>query len=268
MTFPTRKQADYDASEKSKLRQGGLPQVRRVRRDAHRRADSRELRGVPPLRPAPQARRRRAGASCSSTTGSSTSGTPTSSRPIRSSSPTARRYPERVAAAQQGVEGAKEAMEIGRAKIERHAIAYGAFLFAFMGGSMGSVVGEKVTRLFERADRRATARRAPPRLGRRAHAGGDPEPDADGQGGRRARAAARGAPAVHQRAAPPDDGRRRRELRAPRRREHRRAEGAHRLRRAARHREHDPPEAAGGIPARASSSSRTGWSTASRAAST
>jgi acetyl-CoA carboxylase carboxyl transferase subunit beta len=30
-------------------------------------------------------------------------------------------------------------------------IAYGAFLFAFMGGSMGSVVGEKVARLFERA---------------------------------------------------------------------------------------------------------------------
>src|SRR5690606_34958484 len=29
-------------------------------------------------------------------------------------------------------------------------IAYGAFVFRFMGGSMGSVVGEKVTRLFER----------------------------------------------------------------------------------------------------------------------
>src|SRR5439155_7349460 len=41
--------------------------------------------------------------------------------------------------------------EIGRAKMDGHAVAYGAFLFAFMGGSMGSVVGEKVTRLFERA---------------------------------------------------------------------------------------------------------------------
>src|SRR6185312_10588804 len=36
-------------------------------------------------------------------------------------------------------------------------IAWGAFLFAFMGGSMGSVVGEKITRLFERA----TAQRLP-----------------------------------------------------------------------------------------------------------
>jgi acetyl-CoA carboxylase carboxyl transferase subunit beta len=59
-------------------------------------------------------------------------------------------YPDRVLAAQKGSR-AKEAIEIGRAAIEGHAIAYGAFLFAFMGGSMGSVVGEKVTRLFERA---------------------------------------------------------------------------------------------------------------------
>jgi acetyl-CoA carboxylase carboxyl transferase subunit beta len=59
-------------------------------------------------------------------------------------------YPERVAAAQRA-SGAKEAVEIGRSKIDAMPIAYGAFLFPFMGGSMGSVVGEKVTRLFERA---------------------------------------------------------------------------------------------------------------------
>ncbi len=59
-------------------------------------------------------------------------------------------YPERVAAAQKGAK-AREAIEIGRASMEGRAIAYGAFLFGFMGGSMGSVVGEKVTRLFERA---------------------------------------------------------------------------------------------------------------------
>src|SRR5439155_27103263 len=59
-------------------------------------------------------------------------------------------YPERVAAAQRGAK-AKEAIEIGRAAIDDRPIAYGAFLFAFMGGSMGSVVGEKVTRLFEKA---------------------------------------------------------------------------------------------------------------------
>jgi acetyl-CoA carboxylase carboxyl transferase subunit beta len=59
-------------------------------------------------------------------------------------------YIERVHAAQKSSK-AREAIEIGRAAIQDKRIAYGAFLFAFMGGSMGSVVGEKVTRLFERA---------------------------------------------------------------------------------------------------------------------
>jgi acetyl-CoA carboxylase carboxyl transferase subunit beta len=65
-------------------------------------------------------------------------------------------YAERIASAQRG-SGATEAVEIGRASIEGLPIAYGAFLFAFMGGSMGSVVGEKIARLFERA----TAHRLP-----------------------------------------------------------------------------------------------------------
>jgi acetyl-CoA carboxylase carboxyl transferase subunit beta len=63
-----------------------------------------------------------------------------------------RTYPERVAAAQKSSR-AKEAVEIGRARIDGRAIGWGAFLFAFMGGSMGSVVGEKLTRLFEGAKR-------------------------------------------------------------------------------------------------------------------
>jgi acetyl-CoA carboxylase carboxyl transferase subunit beta len=59
-------------------------------------------------------------------------------------------YPERAAAAQRNAR-ASEAIEIGRARIDGHPVAWGAFLFAFMGGSMGSVVGEKIARLFERA---------------------------------------------------------------------------------------------------------------------
>jgi acetyl-CoA carboxylase carboxyl transferase subunit beta len=59
-------------------------------------------------------------------------------------------YPDRVAAAQKSSR-AKEAIEIGRGRLDGKAIAWGSFLFAFMGGSMGSVVGEKITRLFERA---------------------------------------------------------------------------------------------------------------------
>lgn len=45
----------------------------------------------------------------------------------------------------------RDAIEIGAAKLDGVPIAYGAFVFAFMGGSMGSVVGEKITRLFEHA---------------------------------------------------------------------------------------------------------------------
>jgi acetyl-CoA carboxylase carboxyl transferase subunit beta len=59
-------------------------------------------------------------------------------------------YVDRIASAQKSSK-ATEAVEIGRARMEGKTVAYGAFLFAFMGGSMGSVVGEKVTRLFERA---------------------------------------------------------------------------------------------------------------------
>jgi acetyl-CoA carboxylase carboxyl transferase subunit beta len=61
-----------------------------------------------------------------------------------------RTYKERVVASQKKT-GAREAIEIGRALLGGRPIAYGAFVFAFMGGSMGSVVGEKITRLFERA---------------------------------------------------------------------------------------------------------------------
>jgi acetyl-CoA carboxylase carboxyl transferase subunit beta len=61
-----------------------------------------------------------------------------------------KRYQDRIAAAQKGTE-AVEAVETGRGALDGHAVAYGAYNFAFMGGSMGSVVGEKITRLFERA---------------------------------------------------------------------------------------------------------------------
>ena len=67
-----------------------------------------------------------------------------------------RTYPDRIASAQNSSR-AKEAVEIGRARIDGRPIGWGAFLFAFMGGSMGSVVGEKLTRLFERS----TAERIP-----------------------------------------------------------------------------------------------------------
>jgi acetyl-CoA carboxylase carboxyl transferase subunit beta len=72
----------------------------------------------------------------------------TSADPLRFSDGKA--YGDRVTAAQKS-SGSKDAVEIGRGAMDGISIAYGAFVFAFMGGSMGSVVGEKVTRLFERA---------------------------------------------------------------------------------------------------------------------
>lgn len=59
-------------------------------------------------------------------------------------------YPERVARAQKQ-SGASEAIQVGRGKISGLAVALGFFDFSFMGGSMGSVVGERMTRMFERA---------------------------------------------------------------------------------------------------------------------
>ncbi|MGD0676019.1 MAG: acetyl-CoA carboxylase, carboxyltransferase subunit beta [Polyangiaceae bacterium] len=59
-------------------------------------------------------------------------------------------YPDRLLAAQRSAH-AREAVEIGFGHMEGVPVAWGAFLFAFMGGSMGSVVGEKITRLFEAA---------------------------------------------------------------------------------------------------------------------
>jgi acetyl-CoA carboxylase carboxyl transferase subunit beta len=61
-----------------------------------------------------------------------------------------KRYSDRLERARQTT-GATEAVEIGRARLDSHPVAYGCFAFAFMGGSMGSVVGERITRLFERA---------------------------------------------------------------------------------------------------------------------
>jgi len=61
-----------------------------------------------------------------------------------------KRYVDRLEASQKKT-GVRDAIQIGQAQLDGRAIGYGAFIFRFMGGSMGSVVGEKITRLFERA---------------------------------------------------------------------------------------------------------------------
>ncbi len=61
-----------------------------------------------------------------------------------------KRYPSRVKESQEKT-GQKEAIICGEAKIEGQPILIGIFEFSFMGGSLGSVVGEKITRLIEKA---------------------------------------------------------------------------------------------------------------------
>lgn len=59
-------------------------------------------------------------------------------------------YPKRIAQAQRS-SGYDEAAVAGRALIGGHRVALGVMAFDFVGGSMGSVVGERITRLMEMA---------------------------------------------------------------------------------------------------------------------
>ncbi len=66
-----------------------------------------------------------------------------------------KKYADRLRAARRTAGGA-DALLAGSGRIEGTPVELGIFVFEFMGGSMGSVVGEKVTRVFERAlERRA-----------------------------------------------------------------------------------------------------------------
>ncbi len=60
-----------------------------------------------------------------------------------------RSYSDRVALAARKT-GQGEAVLTGRCAIDGRAALLGVFVFGFLGGSMGSVVGERLTRLFER----------------------------------------------------------------------------------------------------------------------
>jgi acetyl-CoA carboxylase carboxyl transferase subunit beta len=61
-----------------------------------------------------------------------------------------KRYPHRIKESQEKT-GHKEAIICGEGRIEGQPAMIGIFEFNFMGGSVGSVVGEKITRLIERA---------------------------------------------------------------------------------------------------------------------
>ena len=58
-------------------------------------------------------------------------------------------YSERVKITRKKT-GVEDAMMVGEGTMEARPVQIGTFIFRFMGGSMGSVVGEKITRMFER----------------------------------------------------------------------------------------------------------------------
>lgn len=64
-----------------------------------------------------------------------------------------KKYKDRIKSAHKELEasGIKDAIVTGAGLINGTPVMFGAFEFSFMGGSMGSVVGEKITRLLERA---------------------------------------------------------------------------------------------------------------------
>jgi acetyl-CoA carboxylase carboxyl transferase subunit beta len=61
-----------------------------------------------------------------------------------------KKYPDRLKAAQKKT-GFNDAMQTGQAFIKGRKVMIGAMDFAFLGGSMGSVVGEKIRRIIEAA---------------------------------------------------------------------------------------------------------------------
>jgi acetyl-CoA carboxylase carboxyl transferase subunit beta len=61
-----------------------------------------------------------------------------------------KRYPERIIAARKK-SGLKDALICGTARVDERPVSLAVMDFGFVGGSMGSVVGEKVARAIERA---------------------------------------------------------------------------------------------------------------------
>lgn len=62
-----------------------------------------------------------------------------------------KKYKDRIKSSHKDPDGEKEAFIYGRGKVHGLAVSIGTFVFEYMGGSMGSVVGEKITRTLELA---------------------------------------------------------------------------------------------------------------------
>ena len=169
---------------------GPVDQVSVVRNDDLQQAARQGDAGLPDMRPPlPPVGRGAARASCS-TLGHGPSATPASSRSTRSGSSTRRRtrtgWPR-----PRPRPGCATRPSGGPARWAGIPIAICVMDFGFMGGSMGAVVGEKVTRAAEHALEARVPLVVGQRLGRRADAGGHARADAAGQDAGGARTPAR-----------------------------------------------------------------------------
>ena len=108
---------------------------------------------------------------------------PTSAPTIRSSSSTCARTPSGSPRPSSTPASARRS-SIGQATIDGHPVELAVMDFSFMGGSMGSAVGEKFSRACDSAIERGVPLDRRHELGRRAHAGRDPLADAAAEDGR------------------------------------------------------------------------------------
>ena len=159
-----------------------------------------------------------------------------------------KKYSDRIKAAQKST-GERDALVAMQGTLKGRDLVAASFDFAYMGGSMGSVVGERFARAAESALELRLPVRVLLRQRRRAHAGKPVLADADGQDLGRARAPARGGLAVHLGDDPSDHRRRVGVVRDAGRHQPGRTRGADRLRRPARDRADRAREAAGRLPA-------------------
>ena len=160
-----------------------------------------------------------------------------------------KKYPERLAAALEET-GETDALVVMQGSVKSVPLVLACFEFDFMGGSMGSVVGERFVRGVRVALREPRAVRLHLGVGRRADAGGRELAVPDGEDDRGAAGAHQGAAPVRLDPHRSDDGRRLGVVRVRRRPRDRRARRADRLRRAAGDRADRAREAARGLPAR------------------
>jgi acetyl-CoA carboxylase carboxyl transferase subunit beta len=138
--------------------------------------------------------------------------------------------------------GLKDSVIVANGRLEGIEIVVAAMEYAFIGGSMGVVAGEKITRAIEMAHDRRHPVIVISCSGRCADDGRRPVADADGQGLVGARPSGSCASSVHFSADRSDHRRRDRQLRDAGRLEHRRAQSADWLCRPSGHRADDSSE--------------------------